>query len=109
MPPPRCPPPPPAGGAGAAAASGVHVPEKSGFCANATLDSASTAAAMIPVFASFIFCSLMMIERIATQQAGPEARPTSLFKPQRFDWIEASGLTRWIEPEKDPRCRREPE
>jgi hypothetical protein len=58
MPPPR-PPPPPAGAAGAAAgASGVHVPEKSGFCANATLDTARIAAAMSPVLAKFICLSL---------------------------------------------------
>jgi hypothetical protein len=34
--------------------SGVHVPEKSVFCANAIVATASTAVAIIPTFARFM-------------------------------------------------------
>jgi hypothetical protein len=37
-----------------AAGSGVHVPEKSVFCAHAIVATASTAAAITPILARFI-------------------------------------------------------
>jgi hypothetical protein len=46
---PRPPPPPPA-----ASPSGAQLPEKSAFCANAMVATASTAVAMIPILARFI-------------------------------------------------------
>jgi hypothetical protein len=49
----------PAGGAGAEAGSIVHVPEKSGFCAKAIVAIDSTAAAITPALASFMFRSLL--------------------------------------------------
>jgi hypothetical protein len=51
--------PPPAGGAGTDAGSIVHVPEKSSFCAKAIVAIDSTAAAITPALASFMFCSLL--------------------------------------------------
>ena len=45
--------------------SSVQVPEKSGFCANATVATARTAAAMIPTLARFMRLLLMMMQRVS--------------------------------------------